>query len=239
MPVLTSTAGHVARLRRTASRPESTTVRSNFGGRGVARAIRAVTDDDPAGQAEHQRNPADGDKHAAPAAGLSQCREWCTSQHRAEIADQHADADQGGEAVFFKPHGNQLEHGDEGDRDAKTHQRAPDQGPFQAGGKAEKEAAKAANDAAHHQNAAWPQGVGEDAGGDLHHRVNVKIGCGEDAQRGGRSLEGNGQILRNAGRRKALEKRQDEGGGGNAERKPASTLLFVGQVLHAVSRVVL
>ena len=81
--------------------------------------IRLIADDEPASGGEQQRNDPDADEHPAPAGSLGKRRERGTGQHRAHVADQHADADHGCETVFLEPDGDQLQHGDEGDRNTE------------------------------------------------------------------------------------------------------------------------
>ena len=204
--------------------------------RGAAvRLIGPVADDQPAQRSQHQRNDANADEHAAPAGGLRQSGQRRTGQHRTEVADQHADADQRREAVFLEPDGNQLEHGNEGHRHPQPDQRAADQDHVERGRHAEQETADAADDATKHENAPRPEGVGQHAGRHLHDGVDIEIGRGQHPQRRRRGLEGCREILRDAGRGKALEEGQDVGQRDNAKGKPTSAHLRRVQVVHVLS----
>lgn len=197
--------------------------RSRVGG-GVL-LCRVIAHQEPAPCAQQQRHHPHAHEYAAPAKALRGEGQRRASQHRAQVADQHADADQGGEAVRLKPDGDQFEHGDEGHGDPQTDEGAASQGHVQVGGHPEEQTAGTPDQTPQQQNAAWSQGIDQHARGYLHDQIDVEVGGSQQAQRRAGGVKRLFKFLGDAHRRKALKKGDHIGGGDDAERPPAAPLL--------------
>jgi len=162
--------------------------------------------------------------HAAPAGELRKRRERRAGEHRAEVADEHAQTHQRGETPLVVPQGEELEHGDEGDRHAKAREGASGECHFQRRGEREEETSRGGDEPARYDDAPRPHGVGEDASGQLHQRVDVKIGGGERAERGGAGVEGRSELGGDASGGEAVEEGQNVGGDDDDERRRAAAV---------------